>query len=169
MKSLKTDQIAILAMKDIEAANHEEAIAPLIKLLSEKGYVKETYLNNVLQREKVYPTGLLLEGGINVALPHGDTEHVKKLSLAVGTLSKPVVFHHMGSDPKKEDIVQARIVFLLAVDDPKKLVPYLSRITKEIFLKQEVVRAIENARSESEIVKTVKSAVLETSTQPNKI
>ena len=149
----------VLAVTGVKARDSDEVITALINLLIERGYVKETYLNNVLQRERVYPTGLRLKGGIDVALPHGDVEHVKDMSMAVGVLEKPVRFHEMGSDPKEGNIVDASIVFVLAVNDPKLLVPYLSKLTNNVFLKPDTVEAIKKAGSGSEIESITQNAI----------
>lgn len=162
--SKQKDTIRILAVKGIKAKNQEGAVTLLINSLFERGYVKRTYLNNVLQREKIYPTGLRLKGKIHVALPHGDAEHVKKMSLAVGVLEKPVKFHEMASDPKEESIIDASIIFVLAVNNPKRLVPYLSKMINDIFLKPDVVEAIKKAKSESEIESIVQGAIVGTTT-----
>lgn len=150
----------IVAKLGLKAKNRDEAVTDLFELLNEKGYVKNTYLKNVLEREKIYPTGLRLPGGIDVALPHGDAEHINKMSLAVGVLEKPVKFNQMGTNPKDEDAVDAKIVFLLAVSEPKKLVPYLKKLTDDIFQKPNVIEAINNAKNESEVVSIVQSAIV---------
>lgn len=149
----------ILAKLNVNAMGDEDAIAQMIDLLCVKGFVKESYLQNVIDREKVYPTGLRLEGGIDVALPHGNAEHVNKLSIAVGVLKKPVVFHQMGSDPKENDLVNAKLIFVLACNEPKLLVPYLSKLTTDVFQKPEVLKGINEAETEDEVARIMKAAI----------
>ena len=57
---------------DVEAKDREEAIGKMAKELYKKGYVKESYINAILDREKVFPTGLPTEE-VGVAIPHTDS------------------------------------------------------------------------------------------------
>ena len=149
----------ILAKRDINAGTSEEVITLLANILRGEKLVKDTYLKNVLEREKVYPTGLPLEGGIDVALPHGDVEHCLGMGMAVGVLEKPVVFYEMGSDPKEHKPVNARIVIALAVNDKKLVVPNLGRIVENVFMKPEVVKSIVEARDELETASILHDAL----------
>ncbi len=46
------------------------------------GYVKDTFVDAALAREKKLPTGLPLGGEVNAAIPHTDVIHVLKPSSA---------------------------------------------------------------------------------------
>lgn len=113
-----------LMIFDMEASSYEDVIGQLADLLYEKGYVKDTYKNGVLDREKVYPTGLIL-GEKNIAIPHTEVCHVNKAAIAVAKLKKPVNFKYM-ADPKTD--VSVSLVFMMAISDPKGHIPVLSKI-----------------------------------------
>lgn len=57
----------------------------------EKGYVKSTYIDAVLEREKTLPTGLDI-GEMCVAIPHTDSKHVNESNVALAVLKNPVEF-----------------------------------------------------------------------------
>ncbi len=59
----------------VDATDREDAIRQLGKVMFDKGYVKDTYVDAVITREKSFPTGLPTEE-VKVAIPHTDTTHV---------------------------------------------------------------------------------------------
>lgn len=108
----------------IEAGHANEVIALLGGKLAELGLVTESYVDAVIAREAEMPTGLPL-GGINVAVPHTDPEHVVTPTVAVATLTKPVPFGNMEDPDEKLPI---SIVFLLALKDKDKQIEMLQAI-----------------------------------------
>lgn len=64
-------------------------------------------------------------GGVGIAIPHTDKSHVYKGAVAIGILKKPVKFYQMGTT---DEVVMARLVFMLAVDDPEEHLVFLQRI-----------------------------------------
>lgn len=118
-----------LIYRDLIFVNQEfdsqyEMLSFLNNILEEKGFVKDTFLENVLKREKKYPTGLDT-GLIKVALPHTDSENVNKSCVTVCTLKKPIIFGQMDEPENK---IEANIVFLLAIKDSKQQVPVLAKL-----------------------------------------
>lgn len=107
----------------LEVADREGAIRLLAALLERGGYVKDSFQEAVLERERTFPTGLPT-GEINVAIPHADSVHVLQSAIAVGVLAKPVEFQQMG-DP--EVLLDVDIVMVLAIHDPKAVVPFLQK------------------------------------------
>ncbi len=108
-----------------EFSNPEEAITFLAKKLYEFGYVKEGYLEAVLEREQKFPTGLYL-GDINVAIPHADIKYANKSGIAIVVLKNPVKFKRM-DNPSEE--VPVHIIFLLVIVQPDEYVKFLSKLT----------------------------------------
>jgi len=106
--------------------SNEEVISFLSAQLQEKGFVKESFLDAVIEREKEHPTGLYL-GKINVAIPHTDVQHVLKPGMAVATLKEPVIFRKM-DEPK--DSIPVSMVFLLAILDPQEYVNFLAKLAR---------------------------------------
>jgi PTS system galactitol-specific IIA component len=108
-----------------EFSNSEEVITFLSKKLYEFGYVKEGYLEAVLEREQKFPTGLYL-GNINVAIPHADIKYANKSGIAIVILRNPVKFKKM-DNPSEE--IPVHIIFLLVIVKPDDYVKFLSKLT----------------------------------------
>lgn len=102
----------------------EDAIRALAAGLYENDLVFDGYVENVLKREEVFPTGLPTK--IPVALCHTEAQYVKQSSMAIGTLITPIEFQEMGTP---ERTVKAEIIFLLALNDPKQQVPWLKKMS----------------------------------------
>lgn len=113
----------ILLLPDPKDAG--EVISRLSNSLERKGYVKKSFCEAVLERELSLPTGLELEGEVHAAIPHADVEHVNTPSVALAVLGKPVVFRCM-VEPEKE--LPVRLVFLLAMNEPKKQIELLQQV-----------------------------------------
>ncbi|NPV70094.1 MAG: PTS sugar transporter subunit IIA [Firmicutes bacterium] len=117
---LEPDQVVLLP----GAESWEEVVRLLARVLLLKGFVRETYVNAVISREREYPTGLEA-GEINVAVPHADAGHVVRTSLCVGVLGRPVRFSRMDEPAKSTDVT---VVFLLAVAEPEQQVEALRKV-----------------------------------------
>lgn len=108
----------------LDASDKSEAIQALADLFLQEGYVKDTYIDAVLTREKEFPTGLRTLD-VHVAIPHCDVEYCLKPGIAVGILSAPVQFVEMAT---YDQIVDTEIIFLLAITEPEHQVVWLSRL-----------------------------------------
>lgn len=113
-----------LIFKNLAAENSKDAIEIMATELYKKGLVKKEYINEVMSREEIYPTGLYT-GEINVAIPHCDYQFVNKKSIAVGILEKPIKFKKM--DEPSED-VDISIIIMLAIDEPDNHIAYLTKV-----------------------------------------
>src|SRR5271169_503169 len=71
------------------AASSTDIIQQLGALLYNNGFVKETYVQAVIDREQIYPTGLQTSE-LGFAIPHTNTEHVSRPAVAIATLEQPV-------------------------------------------------------------------------------
>ncbi len=78
----------------LDASDKSEAIQLLANLFLHEGYVKDTYIDAVLTREKEFPTGLRTMD-VHVAIPHCDVGHCLKPGIAVGILLAPAQFIEM--------------------------------------------------------------------------
>lgn len=89
----------------LEADNQEQLFDQVATLLEEKKVVTDTYRSALIEREKMFPTGLDMEflgkDLPNVAIPHTDTIHNLTENVVVVRLAKPVTFHNMIA-PDKE-------------------------------------------------------------------
>ena len=68
-----------------EFTTAEEVINAIGSKLFEAGFVKASFVDAAIEREKNIPTGLPLGGGINAAIPHTEIEHVIKPTLGIMT------------------------------------------------------------------------------------
>ena len=108
----------------MEAADWEEVLTLLANRLFQAGYLRESYLRAVLNRERQFPTGLRT-AEVAVALPHTEKEHVLKPAVAVAILAHPVTFGEMGTE---DQTVPVEIVFMLSILEPDEQVTWLSRL-----------------------------------------
>ena len=108
----------------VEAASWQEVLTLLANQLYQRGYVRKSYLQAVLDRERQFPTGLRT-AEVAVALPHTEKEHVLKPAVAVAILAHPVTFGEMGTE---DQTVPVEIVFMLSILEPDEQVTWLSRL-----------------------------------------
>ncbi len=102
----------------------EEILKKMSSCLRDNGYVKDSHIQAVVDREKVFPTGLQFEK-CGVALPHADCCHVNKPMIAVSTLEKPIVFKSMADGV--EDI-PVQLVVMLAMNKSENQLQLLSQL-----------------------------------------
>nr|WP_321292356.1 PTS sugar transporter subunit IIA [uncultured Trichococcus sp.] len=108
--------------------NKEELFDNLANDLMEKGIVKEGFSQALKDREMDFPTGLPVKHG--VAIPHTDGSLVNSDQLVFVTLDNPITFNEMGGD--EEDILEIKIVIMLAVKDGKKHLNVLQTLIEAI-------------------------------------
>jgi galactitol PTS system EIIA component len=130
-----------------ESETAVDALESLAKSLFQQGFVKESYIEAIISREQQHPTGLP-SPGLSIAIPHTDPEHVLKSRIAIATLKNPVTFSMMGSPEVK---IPVRIVFMLAIQDPKKQPEVLKQLTK-VFQNGELLNEIGNAQKKEKVV-----------------
>jgi PTS system galactitol-specific IIA component len=108
-----------------QAVTREEAILGLVSLLEEKGYVKPSFGQACIEREKVFPTGLPTEP-FGIAIPHTDCEHVERGAIAVGVLPETVQFVEMGC--LDDSFVDVHVIVVLAIADPQAVASVLQEL-----------------------------------------
>lgn len=123
-----------------ECDSKEKILGELADFLFQKGYVKETFKKAVIEREKVFPTGLKTVD-VNVALPHADAEHVLKPVILVTILKKPIIFNVMGENDKE---IAVNIIFMLALNKPQDQLLILQQLM-DLFQKEGSLKEIVNA------------------------
>lgn len=109
-----------LIVTDLRAETSAQVIQTLGERLVQEGYTNADYIETVIEREKVYATGLPTNPPI--AIPHADAGLSASPGVAVGLLNKPVSFGVMGTEDQFADV---EFVFLLAVTDPQAQVIWL--------------------------------------------
>jgi galactitol PTS system EIIA component len=113
-----------LVLAPLKADNAEQAIRLLAGILQNSGYVQDTFVDAVLEREEVYPTGLPTPE-FHVAIPHTDPVHVIQPAVALGVLDKPVEFKEMGNP---DSSLKINLICMLAVKQSETLVNLLGSL-----------------------------------------
>ena len=113
----------------LEADNQEQLFDQVATLLEEKKVVTDTYRSALIEREKMFPTGLDMEflgkDLPNVAIPHTDTIHNLTENVVVVRLAKPVTFHNMIA-PDKE--VEVSLLFFIINNSSSSQTNILARL-----------------------------------------
>ena len=130
----------------LEAAFSEAAIRKIGEGLYRNGYVKDSFVDAVLEREKVYPTGLPF-ARCGIALPHTDIEHVIRPIIAVAVLKDPVIFQNMGD---ASQAVEVKMVVMLAMKNSEFQLTLLSRLI-ETLQDSDFVLGMLNAKTKEEL------------------
>lgn len=115
-----------LMLFNVEGDSNEVMIRELAQLLDGHDLVHPTYLEAVLKRERSMPTGLITKAG-GIAIPHTDSEHVKRSAIAIARLKKPIKFHNMANPAEQVDV---NIIFLLAIADKEQVNPFLGKMAE---------------------------------------
>lgn len=141
---------ADLVNNNLEAKNKEEALKKVGFRLIERGLVKNNFIDEVIKREEVFPTGIKM-GDIGVAIPHTDIEFVNQASITIGVLKEPVTFQQMVSD---EDVT-VHIIFMLAISEPSQQLTMLQKLM-ELLQDGDSLKYICNSKTDIEIVDKIK-------------
>jgi len=144
-----------LVLLDMEVKTWRDVIGKLGKLMLDKKDVKDSYIDAVIAREEELPTGLNI-GDFYVAIPHTDSNHVNKSSIAIATLKSPVEFSEMINPAGK---INVELVFLLAVKDPKQQVTLLKSLMS-VFQNKQLLINLKNAKEKSEVAIILKDIVI---------
>ena len=105
----------------------EFALGYLSDQLLEQGYVNDSFKRSLLEREKIFPTGLNLSDSVNVAIPHTECCYVKKDLFVIGISEEPIIFNRI-DEPEEELLVN--VIFLFAIVNPKSYLPFLASLTE---------------------------------------
>ncbi|MBP2100567.1 PTS sugar transporter subunit IIA [Enterococcus rivorum] len=137
---------------EAEVETFEEVIQLIGEQFIKNGIAKATYTEAVIQREKIYPTGLP-GNGYNIAIPHTDSEHILRPSVGVIVTKKPIEVSMMGSPELKLD---CQLFFPLAMEHPKKQLALLRQLMG-FFQAKENLTNIYQAKSKAEVLDVVKN------------
>lgn len=133
----------------MDVTDQKEIINLLGGRLKDKGIVKNSFCQAVIDREEINPTGLKGKH-INFAIPHTDSDHVNETAIAVATLNNPVEFNSM-EDPDEK--LEVSLIIMFAVKDPDKHIKVLQNLI-EFIQNKEMTDKIINS-SDPEKVKNI--------------
>lgn len=127
--------------------SYETLLTMLGNEMTKKGYVVEGYTNALLEREKLYPTGLATNYG-GVAIPHADPSYILEEKISIGILTDGVAFKNMGATDEE---VQVSVVFLLVLKNASKHLEVLQTVTT-LFQNESFMQNIRRAKTNDEVL-----------------
>ena len=133
---------------DMDFSTKEELFQKAGKKLYELGYVKDTFANALIEREKSFPTGLATEP-YQVAIPHTESIHVNKEAITCIRLLKPIKFRDVGDE---ENEINAEFVFVLCILEPDKQIDVLKALI-ETLSNEKIMKSIKEAETSDEVYK----------------
>lgn len=129
-----------LIESDTEVKSKEELFRAAAKKLYHHGYVVEAYDQQLLKREKSFPTGLATKT-VDVAIPHTDADYVKKPFIYVFKLKNNLSFNQMGTFPEEHILVYPKFVFILGFNKNDLQLHILQTLMK-LFSDEEIMTAL---------------------------
>lgn len=135
-----------LIFHQLNITDFQTVIEEMGKKMQELGYVKDSYIGAVIEREKNTPTGLEMNE-YGIAIPHTDKEHVNESIISVATLKNSVTVYSM-IDPTKP--IEIQLIILMAIKDPNGQVKMLGNLMG-LFQDVTTLQALENAENEEEM------------------
>ena len=135
----------------------KELIHDLVISLTQTGYVKASYEEAILNRELEFPTGLILDGSYNVAIPHAETEHVLKPAIHLAVLNSHIIWENMEDPDEKRPI---HLVFLLCIKKPKLVVPNLKALADNVFSKPDIVAFLKTETDEIKVKELLEKLII---------
>lgn len=138
----------------LKANNFPEAINVIAEKLVANDYVVPEFASKVIEREKGFPTGLVLPQ-MNIGIPHTEAENVKKTVISVATLDKEIEVHSM-IDPDQK--LKISMLFLIAVSDPSGQVKILQQLMR-LLQNEDLLNEIKEENSSEKILTLINNNI----------
>lgn len=135
-------------------SSKEEFLTEIGKRLSERGEVEEGFINSIIEREKIYPTGLCF-GNYNVAIPHTNPEFIKKEGIVVVKFENSVIFRDMGVN---ENDLKVNLAFVLLVKKGEEQVELLMKLMN-LFEKEETYNKLMEENDKVKLLEIIKEKI----------
>ncbi|WP_239253624.1 PTS sugar transporter subunit IIA [Listeria ilorinensis] len=146
IKKFMDEQLVLFTAK----TEKETVLAELSDLLYQTEKVKDSYKEAVIERERVFPTGLETEY-IRVAIPHTDSIHVRKPAIAVGILEKPIDFVLMGTSDEQ---IAVEVIFMLAIEKAEEQLELLQALI-QLIQEKDFARSIKKCLNGQEVLQVI--------------
>ena len=130
---------AKIALFHKHAENRDEALKMLADEFMNSGVAKDTFFTGIIEREKVFATGLSLDN-MCVAIPHTDPEHVNRTQIGFMSLTEPVEFIEMGTDDK---VIPVTMMFMLALKEAHEQLDMLMKLM-DVFQDNDLMERFRN-------------------------
>lgn len=138
---------------ELDVKNGSDVFEKMGGGLTAAGYCKQSYVQALKDREKDFPTGIVV-GEYGVAIPHTDPEHVNRSAVCVASLKNPVMFYHMGTNPKEGIQVPVKFVMMLAIAGTGHLEVLQQAI--QLIQDQEVLKQLIHAQDIEKVIEIIK-------------
>lgn len=135
-----------LIFVDVSYNNCFEFLENIAEELLNLGYVKNSFKDAIIEREKVFPTGLPVEP-IGVAIPHCDSKHVNKAGIAFVRFKDDVKFTNMDGEGE----VDVKIAFVLIVKEKEKQVGVLQKLM-QVVTDKDILLNLYNEKNKQELI-----------------
>lgn len=122
--------------------------------LLDYGYVKESFKDAIIEREKIFPTGLPVEP-IGVAIPHCNSEYVNEAGIVFVKFKEDVKFVSMAG----EEEVNVKIAFVLLVKEKEKQVEVLQKLM-EVISNEDILTKMYNENNNEKLINIMKEVGL---------
>lgn len=138
-------------------STQQEALKILADEFLKADVVNDTFYDGIIQREVLFPTGLILENGMGVAIPHTDGDKVKRSQIGFMSLEKPIVFKEMGQEDHE---IEVSMIFMLALKEAHEQLETLQNLM-ELFQNFALMEQLKKCTSVEEYSKIIKLSGLE--------
>lgn len=135
-----------LVRTQLDVVDQKTAIQCVAFPLIEKGYVSSEYPELVMQREALYPTGLVTKGAM-IAIPHSFDKATQGNHIAIGVLKHSVGFQNMED---MEQTLQVKLIFMLAISEACKQLEML-QVLMQMFKEEQLLKNMISMKSSEEI------------------
>lgn len=152
MNGVEIREELVLLNEDFKSS--DEILDRLGRHLFGLGYVKESFIQAVKDREQIFATGLPTEG-YGIAIPHADIEHVNKPCICVATLKNAVDFRMMSDC---DQIIHVYIIIMLALKEGHQHMKLLSKLMGSL-QDPKILEYIYKSDSSEEVSKLLNSII----------
>lgn len=97
---------------DENIQTYQDAITASGTYLLNKKYINPEYITACINREKDYPTGLLMSNGLGIAIPHANYQLVNTNAISLVRSTTGIVFRQMEDS---DLLVTCHLIFNLAL------------------------------------------------------
>lgn len=137
---------------EVLGSDFSEVLDNVAKELDKKGFINDGYVRGVLDREKVFPTGLEFPKYC-IAIPHTDAEFIKEDAIAVVKPKEKIIFRDMATNSKD---LEVEVFLLLLISKNENQVKVLSSVIRN-FSDEEFYNGILNSNDKKQILNIIKN------------
>ena len=132
---------------NVKAKDSDDLLMQMSDVLEKAGYVKNSFKEAIIEREKTFATGLPTDFR-GIAIPHTSTEHVNQPIVSIATLDQPVAFKMMGNH---DETIQVDIIFMLALKEAHAQLEMLQNLMS-LIQDQDLLGQARNAETTDELM-----------------